>query len=315
MFVTQPTADITLKGNEDEQGDGEGNTEPLENYEGKSTVRHNGEYYVYNDEVFSILFMGIDVGAEEQFASIGTTAHQADTLILFVVDPTTERFSVVNIPRMTITEVQQLDSNFQYARTTESPICTQYAYGDGKELSCTLTRDAASNLMFNIPISRYISMNLDGLYIANDAIGGVTLTLLDDMTEFNRKMKKGEEYTLKGKDVEIYLARRLGEGLDGTNMSRTARHIQYYKEFFKTAKNKLESNPLFAVDLFNALGGNVQSDLSIEEIIYLSKTIMKADLGDDNIYTLEGTTKNEDFFVDDDALKDLLIDLFYTKVS
>ncbi len=310
MFVTQPTTEITLQGNEDEP-----NAEPSTSYDGRPTIKHNGAYYVLNENVFSVLFMGIDVNSEEQFANIGSTAHQSDTLFLLVVDPTTSRFTVVNIPRMTITDVKQLDMNFNYARTTKSPICIQYSFGDGKELSCTLTRDAVSNLLFNIPISRYVSMNLDGLYIANDAVGGITLKLLDDMTAFNPKMKKGEEYTLKGKDVEIYLSRRLGEGLDGTNMSRTARQIQYCKQFFKVAKEKIEANPLFVVELYNALGGTIQSDLSVEEMIYLSKSVSKADLGDENIYSLEGTVKNEDFFVDDDALKDLLIDLFYTKVA
>ncbi len=311
MFVTQPTTDITLHGNEDEPNSGTATTTD----DGKPTIKHNGSYYVLNEDVFSVLFMGIDVNSEEQFANIGTTAHQADSLFLLVVDPTTGRFTVVNIPRMSITDVKQLDMNFNYARTTKSPICIQYAFGDGKELSCTLTRDAVSNLLFNIPINRYVSMNLDGLYIANDTVGGITLELLDDMTAFNPKMKKGETYTLLGKDVEIYLSRRLGRGLDGTNLSRTARQIQYCKQFFKVVKNKVEANPLFVVDLYNALGGNVQSDLSVEEMIYLSKTVMKADLSDENIYSLEGTVQNEDFFVDDDALKDLLIDLFYTKVS
>ena len=62
------------------------------------------------------------------------------------------------------------------------------------------------------------------------------------------------------------------------------------------------------------MGGSVQSDLSINEMIYLSQTVLSMDFSEDNIHTLEGTIRNEDFFVDDDALRALLIDVFYTEV-
>lgn len=318
MFVAEPQEEITFERDAvvidapQEQPAQPQQTPVL--YEGKPTVEFEGNYYVENDDVFSVLFMGVDTTDEEQFENIGVTAHQADSLILAVVNPVESGLVMINIPRMTITDVQQLDPAFNYARTTKSPICIQYAFGDGKALSCTLTRDAVSKLLFNIPISNYIAMNLDGLYTANDAVGGVTVTLLDDMTAFNPKMEKGEEYKLLGNDAEIYLARRIGPGLDGTNMSRAQRHIQYYKAFFSAAKDKLKESPTFAIDLFNAMGGSVQSDLSLDEMIYLSQTVLNMDFGDENIHTLEGTIKNEDFFVDDDALRALLIDVFYMEV-
>lgn len=283
--------------------------------EGKHTIRHNGKYYAFNEDIISVLFMGIDVHSDEQFESIGITAHQADTLILLAIEPDTNELTFINIPRMTIAQVQQLDPNFNYARTTESPICIQYAFGDGRELSCTLMRDAVSNLFFNIPISRYISMNLDGLYMANDAIGGVTLTLLDDLTAFNPDMEKGKDYTLMGEDAEIYLARRIGEGLDGTNMSRSKRHIQYYKAFFKKAKDKLKEDPMFALNLYQSMADKVQTDLTVEEIIYLSKAALSMEIDDNKIHTPAGEVKNEDFLIDDAALKDLVIQIFYEEVK
>lgn len=283
-------------------------------YNGKPTVELNGKYYVLNENVFSILFMGIDATDRTQFETIGVSAHQTDSLILAVIDSQAGTLKMINVPRMSIAEVKQLDMAFNYARTTKSPICIQYAFGDGKELSCTLTRDAVSNLLFNIPISRYITLNIDGLIKANDAIGGVTLTLADDMSDINPKMKKGESYTLIGRDAEVYIRARSGENLDGTSMSRTRRQIQYYKAFFSTAKAKLKQDPMFAVNLYGTMGNSVQTDLSMDEMIYLSKTVINMDINEENIFTLEGTVKNEDFFVDDAALKELLIKVFYTEV-
>ncbi|MEA5060783.1 MAG: LCP family protein [Candidatus Pelethousia sp.] len=284
-------------------------------YEGKATISYAGKYYVLNEDIFSILFMGIDTTDAEQFQDIGVTAHQADSLILAVVAPTANKLTMINIPRMTITEIRQLDANFNYSRTTESPLCIQYAFGDGKEQSCNLTREAVRNLLFHIPISRYISMNLDGLFAANDAIGGVEVLLLDDFTDVNPSMQKGERYVLTGRDAETYVRGRIGKNLDGTNMSRTKRQVQYYKAFFAAAKAKLKEDPMFAVDLYSSLGGSIQTDLTMEEVIYLSKTVANMDMDDENIHTLEGTVKNEDFFVDDDALRELLIRVFYTEVG
>lgn len=285
--------------------------------DGKTAIQHNGKYYVLNENIFSILFMGIDTTNEKQYQNIGTNSNQSDSLILAVVDPDQNDLTMINIPRNSVTDVKQLDVNFNYARTTKSPICIQHAFGDGAGLSCDLTREAASNLLFNIPIHRYISVNLDGLFIANDAIGGVTVELLDDMTAFNPKMEKGKTYKLDKKDAEIYVARRLGEGLDGTNMSRVKRQVQYYKAFFSLAKQRLQDDPLFAINLYNSMKDSVHTDMSMDEMVYLSKKVIDMDMNDDNVHTLTGTADEEsdDFFVDDQALKDLLIQVFYVEAE
>lgn len=312
MFVPEQTQQITLVREESAEPQPGETPSP---YEGMSTIAYNGKEYVLNEDIFSILFMGIDTTDEKQFAKIGLTAHQSDSLILAAVDPEQKRLVMINIPRISMVDVKQYDANFQYARTTRDPISIQYAFGDGKEMSCNLTREAASRLLFNIPISRYISLNLDGLLSANDSIGGVTLTLQEDFTASNPKMKKGVTYTLLGKDAEAFVRGRLQEGLDGTAMTRTKRHVQYYKAFFTAAKNKLKEDPMFALNLYSSLGGSVQTDLSIEEIIYLSKVVANMEMNEDNIYTLEGTVENEELTVDDDALRDLLIRVFYEEVT
>ncbi len=317
MFVSKQTQQITFERTQETPNAAIKTPVPVTPPPGGDTpaVRHGGKYYVLNEDVLCILFLGVDVTGSEQFQSIGVTAHQTDSLILAAIDPVAGKLSMINIPRMTVTEVKQLDAAFRYARTTRSPICIQYAFGDGKALSCELTREAVGNLLFNIPINRYVAMNLDGLFAANDAIGGVTLTLLDDMTAFHPDMKKGETYTLTGKTAQIYVARRLGKGLDGTNLSRAKRQVQYYKAFFQAAKSRLKEDPLFAVNLYRSLGSSIQTDLTLEEISYLSQTVVGMELMDENVHTLQGTVKNEDYFVDDEALKALLIEVFYTEVA
>jgi LCP family protein required for cell wall assembly len=279
-------------------------------------IYYNGKYYTLNPNLFSVLLMGIDTWTRDQYANIGQNSNQADSLVLVLIDSAENKLSAINIPRNSITEVKQLDVNMNYARTTRSPICIQHAFGDGKELSCTLTRDAASNLLFNIPINRYLSINFDGMITANDAVGGVTLKLLDDFTAYRAEMKKGITYTLLGADAKTYVSGRTMPGLDGTNLTRVQRQIQYYKAFFEKAKDKLTENPFFALDMYAKTQDAVVTDIRAREIISLSKLLSNVSFLDSDIYMVPGAAmENEDYIVDDARLKELLIQTLYVEIA
>lgn len=50
-------------------------------------------------------------------------------------------------------------------------IAIQHGYGDGKELSCELTRDAVSSLLYELPIHGYAAVNMAAIPELNDALG------------------------------------------------------------------------------------------------------------------------------------------------
>ena len=312
MFMHEPVPVI------DFERSGESESPPApDDSTSSATIFHNGKYYELDDTSINILFLGIDATDENQFENVGTNAHQSDVLILIKVNPETREVSFINIPRNTIAEVRQYDATWQYAVITQSPICIQHAFGDGAHVSCAMTVDAVKNLLYGIPISKYVSMNMDGMVRANDAIGGITLKLLDDFTAINKKMEKGVEYTLRGNEAKMYLKGRLVEGLDGTNLSRIKRQVQYYKAFFKVLKDKLISNPMAAYDLYNQLKDSVYTDMELKEIMYLARMVQDMDISDDRIHTLTGTVDEatDDFYADEEALKELLINVFFVEVT
>ena len=51
-----------------------------------------------------------------------------------------------------------------YMATETAQIATQYAYGDGEKRSCQLTREAVSNLLYDIPIHDYLSLICQELF-------------------------------------------------------------------------------------------------------------------------------------------------------
>ncbi|MFQ8841964.1 MAG: LCP family protein [Clostridium fessum] len=53
--------------------------------------------------------------------------------------------------------------------------------GDGREESCELTAEALSKLLFGLKIDGYFAVNMDSIPYFNDAVGGVPVTVDDEM--------------------------------------------------------------------------------------------------------------------------------------
>jgi anionic cell wall polymer biosynthesis LytR-Cps2A-Psr (LCP) family protein len=131
-------------------------------------------------------------------------------------------------------------------------------------------------------------------------------------------MKKGEDYTLMGRDALAYIRGRSDPQLsDNSNLARMRRQTQYYKAFFDTAKDTLKDDPLYALELYNEMDKSVVTDLSVDEITYLVKLVMNMELDDERIMTIPGEADpvTDDFIADDDALKEMLLSVFFEEVQ
>ena len=87
----------------------------------------------------------------------------------------------------------------------------------------------------------------------------------------------------------------------------------------KTMKPVLKSNPSKAISLYNAVSPYMVTNIDITELSYLVGQISDYSLNTDEVYSLAGesvtTERYEEFHVDEDALYDLMIKLFYEKVE
>ena len=87
----------------------------------------------------------------------------------------------------------------------------------------------------------------------------------------------------------------------------------------KTMKPVLKSNPSKAISLYNAISPYMVTNIDITELSYLVGQISDYRLNIDEVYSLAGesvtTERYEEFHVDEDALYDLMIKLFYEKVE
>ena len=148
-----------------------------ENIQDDRYITYNGTKYEYNYNLRNILFIGVDKSEEMKESEAGQ-GGQSDALILLSMDKEKKATSILEIPRDSMVDVKIYDVNRTYLSTERAQIALQYAYGDGENLSCELTEEAVSELLYGIPISSYIAMGVDGIAEITNLMGGVNLTVL-----------------------------------------------------------------------------------------------------------------------------------------
>ena len=75
--------------------------------------------------------------------------------------------------------------------------------GMATERVVELTVSAVKGLLYDLPIQGYCAINLDGLPVLTESVGGVTVTVPNDsLEEKYPEFKKGAQVTLNGENTE-----------------------------------------------------------------------------------------------------------------
>lgn len=153
---------------------------------------------------------------------------------------------------------------------------------------------------------------MDGVSVLNDAIGGVTLVVLDDMTVIDESLSKGSTVTLHGNQALSYIRAR-GELADSTNIARMERQRQYVTAFLEQAKIAIANKTSLTSDMVLSVSKYLVSDLTVRELVMFSDQINNYSF--DGLYTIEGIArkgeKYMEFYADETALKNLVLEIFY----
>lgn len=288
-------------------------------------IRYNGKVYEYNDKLMTFLVMGIDKQGEVSESKSATDGGQADAIFLVVANPDEKKLSLIGINRDTMVDINAVDVyGNQTQATAYAQIAVQHGYGDGKELSCQLMEEAVSNLFYQLPINGYVSINMGAIPELNDAVGGVSLTAIEDVYTLENDVKKrkllvsqGEQIDLEGNDAYTYVRYRNKEEFESARL-RLARQKQYLEGFLNQAKIETKKNLTLPVSVYQKLSKYMVTNITVDEISYLATEYVGYDMDENGIYTLEGETnmgeKHEEFYPDEDALIDLMIQIFYQEV-
>ncbi|SFB84710.1 LCP family protein [Butyrivibrio sp. YAB3001] len=301
-----------------EQSSAEASTADAQKWE-SDWVRFGGSVYDYNEDIKTFLIMGIDKDDEVvKEVKEGMDGGQADALFLLVINPRNESIKIIGINRNTMTDVDVYDEYGRYLTTVIAQVAVQHGFGNGLEESCEYQVKAVSNLFYQLPIHGYAAVNMSAIPILNDIVGGVDVTVLEDMTQFNSLLKEGEQVHLDGKTAFTYVQTR-DTSVYGSSDRRLERQRQYLNAFIKAARKASEENTNAAIEMFSAINSKMVTDISADEISFLAPDMVRYSFDPTDFMMIDGENVKgeefEEFYIDEDDLKRTIIDVFYEKVE
>ena len=297
----------------------QGAEESYELQEGQ--IRYNGKTYQYKENLMNILCLGIDSRDGITKEKTPGKAGQADCVILAVLDDEAKTIQLINISRdsMVPVHVYATDGSFVEDRTEQ--LALQYAYGNGRDWSCQLMEEAVSNLFYGLPINGYCALSMNSIADLNDAVGGVTVTVPEELAELKPKLfTAGETVTLKGELAYHFVHDRAYKSADiASNNKRIARQKAYAVAFVNQLKQGMKEDMTLPVKLYQTAEKQMVTSISLDQAVYLCTEYMNCSFDTENIYTIDGEVtmgeKYAEFNVNDDALYQLILDVFYEEVN
>lgn len=285
----------------------------------ENVVVYNGKRYRYNEDMCNILLLGID--SDDTPDSADGNHDQADVLVLAALDLANNKMSLISVPRDILCDFETLDENGNSSGVLNAHLALAYAYGDGQHQSCQITANAVSNIFYGLPIHGYGAFYMKGIGPLNDAVGGVPVTILDDILMYEvpgaSRLRPGAQITLNAREAEVYLRVRLEYQADA-NQHRTNRQKQYMLSLLTQAKKRVKENPASLMTMYNAVDEYILTNLDIGQISYLATEAISMDFTGD-IRSLTGEFSLDDqnravLTLDQDALYELMLSVFYTEL-
>ena len=230
------------------------------------TVTLDGEEVALKRGLTSVLLIGTDNfvdDAKQLEIEAFYNNNLADFLVVLVFDHSAHTVTPFQICRDTMCDVPWLSVNGLVGGTQWEQITYAHTYGSGKEDSCVNTRNAVEGLLHGVPIDHYFAFTMDAVPVANDLVGGVTVTLEDDIPALGNEYVKGAHITLKGQAALRFVRYRNIELIDD-NLTRMAHQRLYINAFTDAARAAAAANPDLVTDAWRAVEKFLCTDLSVE---------------------------------------------------
>lgn len=211
------------------------------------------------DEAFYMLLMGVDS------REIGE-ASRSDTLIIARVDPKQQRITLVSIPR---------DTRVSIPGHGKTKINAAHAYG-GPALVIETVTDITG-----LPISHYAEVDFKGFKDVVDALGGVTVTVPEDIydmkaanhVESAARLKAGTQVLDGAHALTFARSRQFPRG----DLQRIENQQTFLKAVLKEALKP--SNVLRLPSVVNAIAESMTTDMSVGDLLSIANQ-MKGMNGD-----------------------------------
>ena len=281
----------------------------------ENTIAIDGRRYGFDHRIETFLFIGTDDSGSS--APENYRGEMADFLLLMVLDHTDDTIGFLQIDRNTITDVRELDMEGQEITSRRLQICTAHWYGRSPEMAAENTVEAVSRYLGGITIDGYYEMNMRDIGQLNHAVGGVKVTIEDDLDQEDPALSRGSTVVLDDDQAAFFLRARRYVG-EGRNTERMARQRQYMASFFDTIREHTMENPKYGLELWSTLRGFAVTNMNGNDFSRIAQKLLKGErrgirlvkgetiLGD----VLQDGVKHEEFYPDMASVRDEMIALY-----
>lgn len=310
-----------VKGRTDGGSMAEGDAKGLLNMDtANGMIEMDGKMYRRNTAVRAILCIGVDTQGEMEFYQASGVAGQADGVFLVAQDMTRDTVKILMIPRDTMTEITLFDLMGNELGKKVQHLTLSFAYGDGREKSCELLRDAVSDLLLGLKIDGYLAMNTSSISMLNDEIGGVEVTIHDSGLETrDPALTKGSTVLLKGEQAELFVRYRDITQAQ-TAISRMDRQKQYMQGYLETIKKAAAKDNNLITRLMDSVQEHMVTNMAKDQYMDMGLAVLNSQqtIGDEDFITLPGegieTEQFDEYHPDPEGLKRTVVELFYKEV-
>jgi LCP family protein required for cell wall assembly len=286
--------------------------DPYEDDDGVARVFYNGAWYSLKEDIETILVMGVDDSGEQRDYGSNINHAQADFLLLMIIDDAAQSYCALQLNRDTMTDITVVGTVGDIVGTRVAQLALAHTYGSGLADSCCYTVKAVSELLHGVEIDHYAALSMDAIGIMNEQVGGVTVTVPVDMSTYDEALTQGATVTLNADQAEIFVRCRKDVD-DSTNLSRMKRQQLFMAAWKDQVRAKAESDSNFALELVLSISDYLVSDMSAFALSDFASAMI--DYEDQGTLETQGESvlgeEYMEFYVDEDALYQQVIDLFY----
>lgn len=215
----------------------------------RKSEKRTEEVSLQNKQPFSVLLLGVD----EREGDRG----RSDTMIVLSVNPKLNSVKMLSIPRDTRVEI--------IGKGTQDKINHAYAFGSEE-----MAMNTVENFL-DIPIDYFVKVNMEGFKDIVDAVGGITVDNDLNFSYGGYHFPKGE-VTLNGKKALAYTRMRKEDPRG--DFGRQIRQRQIIQGVIKEGAS-LSSLTNYG-DIFTALGNNVKTNLTFDQMVSIQKNYKSA---------------------------------------
>ncbi len=218
------------------------------------------------------LIMGTDGSGNEDGVGEDFQNGMADFLLVMSIDKTDDTYTLIELNRDTLSMIPVIErdgtlKNYQYMQ-----LCTGHWFGGTRELGCENQVAAVSEFLGGLEFDGYYALSMYDIGKMNNAIGGVTVTLKDDLSMDDPAMTKGTTLKLTDEQAEIFLRARMSVG-EGLNTERMARQHDYLTAFLDQGMKRLAKEPKYFYDLFDTMESFALTNLSGKDLSKIAKAL------------------------------------------